>query len=172
MGMAVGAEKTGPVANPNIVPLIDVLLVLIIIFMVITPKLPMGLPTLVPQPSTDSTIQPSNPIIVQVLPGEKVLINCEPSDWTTLGPRLADIFKERGDKVAFVKGADEVPFSQVARAIDIMRGAGIVHVGLVARAATSAESFAGLRFQAFRACTALPRFPQFPQICTDFFCVV
>jgi len=139
MGSAVGAQETGPVADPNIVPLIDVLLVLILIAMVIAPKLSMGLPTLVPQPSTDSTIQPSNPIVVQVLAGEKVLINREPSDWTTLGPRLADIFKERADKVAFVKGADEVPFSRVARAIDIMRGAGIVHVGLVAPAATPAE---------------------------------
>lgn len=139
MGMTVGAHKTGTVADPNIVPLIDVLLVLIIIFMVITPKLPMGLPTLIPQKATNSGLEQFNPIVVQVLPGEKLLINREPSDWTALGPRLADIFKERADKVAFVKGADEVPFSQVARAIDIMRGAGIVHVGLVAAAAGSAE---------------------------------
>jgi biopolymer transport protein TolR len=137
--MTVGAQKTGPVADPNIVPLIDVLLVLIIIFMVITPKLPTGLPTLIPQSSADSKTERSNPIVVEVLPGEKLLVNREPSDWIALGPRLANIFKERADKVAFVKGADAVPFSQVARAVDIMRGAGIVHVGLVTAAASSAE---------------------------------
>lgn len=59
------------------------------------------------------------------------MINQEPSHWNQLGKRLSDIFKERADKVAFVKGAEEVPFAQVAHAIDIMRGAGINHVGLI-----------------------------------------
>jgi biopolymer transport protein TolR len=138
MGMSV-ANKAGPVADPNIVPLIDVLLVLIILFMVITPKQPTGLPTLVPQAQSKS--EPSDPqtIVVQLMPGEKLLINQEPSDWNTLGPRLSDIFKDRVDKVAFVKGADEAPFAQVLRAIDIMRGAGIDHVGLITPATNSAE---------------------------------
>ena len=59
------------------------------------------------------------------------MINQEQSDWDALGSRLSDIFKERADKVAFVEGAEEVPFEEVARAIDIMRGAGIEHVGLI-----------------------------------------
>jgi biopolymer transport protein TolR len=137
MGMSLGSRSGGPVADPNIVPLIDVLLVLIIIFMVITPKLPTGLPTLVPQTSRDSKTDSRNPIVVQVLPGEKLLINREPSDWTALGPRLSDIYKDRADKVAFVKGSEEVSFEQVARAIDIMRGAGIDRVGLITPATMS-----------------------------------
>ena len=60
------------------------------------------------------------------------MINQEQSDWSALGTRLSDIFKERADKVVFVEGAEEVPFAEVARAIDIMRGAGIDHVGLIA----------------------------------------
>jgi len=63
--------------------------------------------------------------------GGKLMINQEQSDWSALGARLSDIFKERAEKVAFVEGAEEVPFAQVARAIDIMRGAGIDHVGLI-----------------------------------------
>jgi len=59
------------------------------------------------------------------------MINQEQSDWSALGARLSDIFKERAEKVAFVEGAEEVPFSAVARAIDIMRGADIDHVGLI-----------------------------------------
>jgi biopolymer transport protein TolR len=131
MAIAMGAGKGGPVAEPNIVPLIDVLLVLIIIFMVITPRIATGLPALVPQPAPpQSTPEPST-IVVQVLPGDKVLINQDPSDWDALGPRLATIFSARADKVAFVKSSGEVSFAQIARAIDIMRGAGIDRIGLM-----------------------------------------
>src|SRR5277367_6096160 len=109
MGIAVGGSKGGPVSDLNIVPLIDVLLVLIIILMVITPTVPVGLPALVPQPAT---AQPSPPdpylIVVQVLPGGKLMINHEQSDWNALGTRLSDIFKGRADKLAFVEGAEDV----------------------------------------------------------------
>jgi biopolymer transport protein ExbD len=134
MGMTLRGSKNGPVSDPNIVPLIDVLLVLIIIFMVITPKVPAGLPTLVPQPAPlQSKSEPPDPhaIVVQVMEGGKLMINEDQSDWNSLGPRLSNIFKERADKVAFVKGNEEVPFAQVARAIDIMRGVGIDHVGMI-----------------------------------------
>ena len=134
MGMAVGGNK-GSMSEPNIVPLIDVLLVLIIIFMVITPTTPLGLDTLVPQPSPPN--QPENKellsktIVVQVTASGKVLINQDEVSWDDLGSRLDDIFKLRAEKVAFVKGDDAVDFGQVARAIDIMRGAGIDSVGLI-----------------------------------------
>jgi len=134
MGMAVGGSKGGPVSEPNIVPLIDVLLVLIIIFMVITPRTPTGLQTLVPQPPPPNQKQtePDNrTIVVHVMTGGKVMINQDSSNWNDLGPRLFEIFKERADKIAFVKGDDDVEFAQVARAIDIMRGSGIDHVGLI-----------------------------------------
>jgi biopolymer transport protein TolR len=134
MGMAVGGNK-GSMSEPNIVPLIDVLLVLIIIFMVITPTTPQGLDTPVPQPSPPN--QPENKellaktIVVQVTASGKVLINQDEVTWDDLGSRLDDIFKLRAEKVAFVKGDDAVDFGQVARAIDIMRGAGIDSVGLI-----------------------------------------
>jgi biopolymer transport protein TolR len=133
MGMAVGGGK-GVVAEPNVVPLIDVLLVLIIIFMVITPRTPTGLKTLVPQPTPPSKtpVQPdSRTIVVQVLANGQVKINQDDVSWNDLGSRLFDIFKERADRIAFVKGDDSVEFAQVAHAIDIMRGAGIDHVGLI-----------------------------------------
>jgi biopolymer transport protein TolR len=133
MGIAVSSNRSGLASEPNIVPLIDVLLVLIIIFMVITPKTPTGLPTLTPQPETSQMPKSSQPdaVVVQIMQGGKIMINGDQSTWDTLGPRLADIFKERADKIAFVKGADEAPFADVARAIDIMRGAGIEHIGLM-----------------------------------------
>jgi len=133
MGMTTGGSK-GSISEPNIVPLIDVLLVLIIIFMVITPIMPQGLEARLPQPSPNTDkpdTDPSRTIVVQVTSGDKVLINQENVAWDDLGSRLEDIFKRRAEKVAFVKGDDSVEFVQIARAVDIMRGAGIDNVGLI-----------------------------------------
>ena len=69
--------------------------------------------------------------MVQVASGNKALINQENVSWNDLGSRLEDIFKRRAEKVAFVRGDDSVEFVQVARAVDIMRGAGIDNVGLI-----------------------------------------
>jgi len=133
MGMDVGSS-TGSMASPNVVPLIDILLVLIIIFMVITPLTPKGLDTLVPQPSPNQQQNQeleNKTVVVQVLKDGKLKINNEDATWESLGPRIEEVFKDRAEKVAFVKGDNDVEFRQVARAIDIMRGAGIDKVGLI-----------------------------------------
>lgn len=134
MGMAVGTHK-GSMAEMNVVPLIDILLVLIIIFMVITPTTPKGLDALVPQPAPPGAKEDpallAKTIVVQVTASGKVLINQDEISWDQLGPRIEDIFKMRAEKVAFVKGDDSVDFADVARAIDIMRGNGVDKVGLI-----------------------------------------
>ncbi|MGC1618626.1 MAG: biopolymer transporter ExbD [Candidatus Acidiferrum sp.] len=132
--MSVGESKGGAMAEMNVVPLIDILLVLLIIFMVITPLTPHGLDALVPQPNPNKNQEQeleNKTIVVQVLPNNKLKINQEDTTWDALGPRLETVFKDRADKTAFVKGDSDVLFMEVARAIDIMRGAGIDHIGLV-----------------------------------------
>src|ERR1700731_2136881 len=134
MGMDVGGKSGGSMATPNVVPLIDILLVLLIIFMVITPLIPKGLDTLVPQPNPNQQQNQdleNKTVVVQVLTTGKVKINNEDSTWDGLGPRIEQIFKDRAEKIAFVKGDNDVLFAEVARAIDIMRGAGIDRVGLI-----------------------------------------
>jgi biopolymer transport protein TolR len=134
MGMDVGSNSSGAMSSPNVVPLIDILLVLIIIFMVITPLTPKGLDTLVPQPSPNQQQNQeleNKTVVVQILKGDKLKINNEDATWETLGPRIEQVFKDRAEKVAFVKGDNDVLFMSVARAIDIMRGAGIDKVGLI-----------------------------------------
>ncbi|MGH9794837.1 MAG: ExbD/TolR family protein [Candidatus Acidiferrales bacterium] len=134
MGMIVGKRK-GIMAEMNVVPLIDVLLVLLIIFMVITPLTPKGLEARIPQqPDEQAPLDPHVPdptIVVQVQADGRVLINQQESSWGELGPQLARIFAKRGERVAFVQGDAAVLFQEVARAIDIMRGAGIESVGLL-----------------------------------------
>lgn len=134
MGMSVGENKGGAMAEMNVVPLIDILLVLLIIFMVITPLTPHGLDALVPQPNPNQQQNQeleNQTVVVQVLMNNKVKINQDDITWDGLGPRLEQIFKERATKIAFVKGDNDVLFAEVAHAIDIMRGSGIDHIGLI-----------------------------------------
>src|SRR5450432_2202981 len=134
MGMSVGESKGGAMAEMNVVPLIDILLVLLIIFMVITPLTPKGMDTLVPQPNPkkEQNVDLENKtVVVQVLSNNKLKINNEDTTWDGLGPRIEQIFKDRAEKIAFVKGDNDVLFAEVARAIDIMRGSGIDKVGLI-----------------------------------------
>lgn len=133
MGVSVSTGG-GALSEPNVVPFIDVLLVLIIIFMVITPLTPKGLETLIPQPAPpdqqDSAIN-QRTVVISIDRGEQLLINAEPTDWLRLGTRLEDIFKTRAERVVFVKGAPELEFQSIAKAIDIAKGAGIDKVGLM-----------------------------------------
>jgi biopolymer transport protein ExbD len=134
MGMAVGGPGGGPKADINMTPMIDVLLVLIIIFMVITPLTPKGLEALVPQPPPPNQQQPpdnTRTVVIVVNKDKSMMINQETTDEAKLGARLEEIFKTRAERVVFVKGDPGLEFQTVARAIDIAHGAGIDKVGLM-----------------------------------------
>ena len=134
MGMAVGGGGSATKADINMTPMIDVLLVLIIIFMVITPLTPKGLEALVPQPPKADQPQSQadqRTVVIVINRDKSMMINQEPTDEQRLGPRLEEIFKTRAERVIFVKGDNDLEYQYVAKAIDIAHGAGIDKVGLM-----------------------------------------
>lgn len=137
MSMMVGARSTRS-SEINVTPLIDVLLVLLIIFMVILPEHKMGERTLIPQPSAERAAkQPESPIVIQLNnagASRPILkINQEEVTWDGLEARLTAVYKQREDKVAFVKGDPDVEFEYVAEAVDITHRAGADRIGLMGK---------------------------------------
>ncbi len=130
MTISVDGSNRGIIADVNVVPLIDVLLVLLVIFMII-PHSQFGLKAEIPQAAAPLPPSPAPEVVVQVLADGSLCINQQPVSWENLQPRLEEIYKMRANHVVFIRGDAVVEFSQVARVMDVMKGAGLGPVCLL-----------------------------------------
>jgi biopolymer transport protein TolR len=132
MGMAVGG--TGSLTNePNLVPMIDVLLVLLVIFMLMVPMNRRVIEIQLPDPKPALVATPtSNQIVLEVIPGDFYKINTVPvaKDTASLSRRIHEIYDQRPEKVIFVKGDPTVTYQDVMTAMDVARGSGVKVIGV------------------------------------------
>jgi biopolymer transport protein ExbD len=131
MAMSLGGSAK-PRADINMTPMIDVLLVLIIIFMAITPIAPKGLHTLILKRRRRARRRPPTMKIVSVLKDGTVRVNRETVTWESLKGRLAGILRTSGTRPVLVRGESGIDFEPVAVAVDLANGAGAERIGLMA----------------------------------------
>jgi biopolymer transport protein ExbD/biopolymer transport protein TolR len=132
MAMALAGKKAGTLADINVTPMIDVLLVLLIIFMVVQQGMQRGLAVQVPPVSPSVPGSPEQ-FVLEVRPGPEYLLNRQPIDPAGLEQTLREVFAPRARRVIFVKGAEGLSYGQVVLALDAARSAGVEVVGVVPR---------------------------------------
>lgn len=132
MGMDVGNRK-GPKNDINVTPLIDVVLVLLIIFMVLTPSMLKHLSATVPKKSEDNApaAVAETTILVEYTAQRELTINNESVSPETLAEKLAGRLRGARQKVVFFRADDEAPYGEVVRLMDIARGAGAQSLAVI-----------------------------------------
>ena len=118
-------------AEPNVVPLCDVLLVLLIIFMVITPMIQKGVDVKLPETTAEAGAAPQGLIVLTLKRDLSVMVNQEQIEMNMLGGRLREIYEVRQDKTVFIRADARVPYSYVVEMIDIANGAGVDTTGII-----------------------------------------
>lgn len=136
MGMQVGGGKGGLVAAINVTPMVDVMLVLLIIFMVVTPFLQQGVTVALPKGphgDEDQDINKESAVIVAIPSDGVYYLGREALSLSEMQSRIEKLMegKPLSDRVVYVKGDNRVHYNEVVNVIDTIRSAGIDRVGLV-----------------------------------------
>ena len=131
MGMTLGSGSSQQ-AQINVTPMIDVLLVLIIIFMVITPTVPRGLVAAIPQQAEEASHAIiAHDFVISISRNHELRLNQEPIELAALDLRLKSLYRAGAANYLFIRGDRGLEFSDVVRLIDLAKGAGWDRVGLM-----------------------------------------
>ncbi|HWM92150.1 MAG TPA: protein TolR [Thermoanaerobaculia bacterium] len=128
-----GGDDDDPVlADINVTPLVDVMLVLLIIFMIAAPMLHQGVEVALPRAdAANLPMRVEDPLVVSVDRDGNVYLQEAQVAPEDLVDRVADQIKARGEDSVFLKGDREVPYGRVIEVLDILHRGGIVHVGMI-----------------------------------------
>lgn len=131
MSMGGHDDDRGMMAQINITPLVDVMLVLLVIFMVTAPMMQQGVQVNLPKADTKAMTQAEETVVVTVDKGGKTFINKDEIPPGDLRNRLSTMFATRAKKEVFLKADSSVPYGDVVRAMADIKGAGIERLGMV-----------------------------------------
>ena len=120
-----------PLAEINITPLVDVMLVLLVIFMVTTPMMESGVPLQLPRAATTPLPKAEKPLTLSITKENRFFMNKEEVANGQLRERLVDYFKARKRKEVFIRADGELSYAVVAKAMALVKAAGIDRIGLV-----------------------------------------
>jgi len=134
MAMAVDRSSGGVKSDPNVIPMIDILLVLLIIFMITLPLARMAIDVQVPPLETAQQPPSSNQIVLEILADGSYRINGQPVPRGQLDAQIHAIYDNRPAKLIFIKGDGNRTYQDVITAMDIIRGAGVQVIGFTPRA--------------------------------------
>lgn len=116
--------------DPNVVPMIDIMLVLLIVFILLAANNRQAVEMQLPVPATTTEV-PTPPIVLEVTPGPRYTLNRQDVAADQLASRITAVFAGRPSKILFVKGDPRVRYQDVIAAFDVARGAGVRVSGVV-----------------------------------------
>ena len=125
-------EDEAVLADINVTPVVDVMLVLLIIFMITAPMLHQGIEVALPQAEAEAmAMRVDDPLVLSVNRDGLVYVQDEPIHPSQLIERLKPLIEARGDGAVFLKGDRELPYGQIIEVLDILNRGGIQQVGMV-----------------------------------------
>jgi biopolymer transport protein TolR len=124
-----------PLAEINVTPMVDVMLVLLVIFMITAPLLTVSVPVDLPKTAAAKPTEPKTPLVVSIDRRDGVFIGNQPIDKSTLARRLGALATADPDRIVYVRGDREVPYGRLMDLLGVVNTAGFTRVSLIAEAA-------------------------------------